>query len=1184
MRSRFNISRCFAVVVLLSVAAAFAQVDTGTIQGTVTDASGGVIPAAKVTVTNEGTQLAMSSETRSDGTYIFTPVRIGQYTVEVEYTGFQKSRRTGVQVNIQQQTVVDFSLTAGEVTQTVDVEATAPLLQTQNGSVGAVVSSQEINNLPLSGRNYNFLARLTAGVTHSQPEGRGLASTGWFAANGTRPAQNNFLLDGIDNNSNNVDFLSGAAYVLKPPVDAVSEFKLQTNAFSAEFGRAGGAVLNATLKSGTNALHGSAWEFLRNDKFDAADFFQHYPGGGKGAFRQNQFGFTVGGPIRKNKTFFFGDYEGTRVRQAVPWSGLNVPTVAERNSGFTDFSDLITLQSGSKGPDALGRTFPLGTIFDPATTRNVTAAQLDPGTGLTATKTTVTRDPFPGNIIPASRLDPNAVKLLSLFPAANAPGLYGNYSVNRNNTDDTNAFDVRVDENFSERDNIFGRFSYSNEPRFRPGPFDGYADGGGFNNGTETVRTMGAAVSYTHSFTPTLINEVRIGFNREHVYRVQPFGDDTSDIPAKFGVPGVQQVKGNGGLPYFAIGGMSQLGSSEWLVSERFSNTYQLSDNLTKIYGAHTFKGGFEGQLIKFPWDAPPYSRGEFRFDGNYTSSPNLSDSSTGRAQFLLNPVSAPGSLFNGVGGPNRVAASNFGAVANAKYYAGLYFQDDWKVTRRLTLNLGLRWDMFSLVGETYRAQANFVPGARAQYIIPASRKGKPPLSQSFVNLLAQDNIDLVYSDQWGSGLGNAQKHNFAPRFGFAYQLTSKLVLRGGYGIYYGSFENRGGYPNLGYNYPFQFDFSFPAANDWSPVRFGDGSTASLERGLLGIPMDTTLVNGAGLNLRGIEFNYKTPYTQGYNVTWQYEFLPNNSFEVGYVATLGRHIETFTGGNTPTRILPPGTDPKPYIQWPDFGRGQPYARTSATSNYHSLQTKYTRRFSKGLDVLFAYTFAKTITNAGDLLSGGDVSGFRAPDLPNWGTKYDYGLAAFHVRHALSFAGTYELPVGRGRSFLAGSHGVQEIVLGGWDINWILAVYSGQPQSIGCTIETTSGMGCFPYLVGDPYGGPHDIHHFYNADAFANPPVATQIGQTDYSPLGGYMTPVTGPPFRKLDFSVFKQFPVTERYRFEFRAESFNLTNTPNFANPGSTNFADRNSFGRIYSTRNSPNDARQIQFALKFYF
>jgi hypothetical protein len=1165
---RFSLA---AALLLLGSSSALAQVDTGTILGTVTDTTGAVIPGAKVTIVQEGTQVRQSSETRGDGTYVFTPIKIGPYTVEVEFQGFQRARRAGVQVSIQQQLVVDFAMTPGEMTQTIEVQGTAPLLNTTNGSVGEVIQSQTINNLPLSGRNYNFLARLTAGVTHSQPEGRGLAATGWFAANGTRPAQNNYLLDGIDNNSNNVDFLSGAAYVLKPPVDAIGEFKIQTNAFSAEFGRAGGAVLNASLKSGTNGLHGSGWEFLRNDKFDAADFFQHYDGGGKGAFKQNQFGATLGGPIKKNKTFFFADYEGTRVRQAVPYTGLSVPTQSQRDSGWTNFSDLLTLQSGSKGTDALGRNVPLGTVFDPATTRTTASGA-------------VVRDPFPGNIIPADRLNPNAMKLLSLFPAPNAPGLYGNYRVNRNNTEDTNAFDVRIDQNFSEKDNLFGRFSYADSPRFRPAPFTGDADGGGFGNGTETVRTMGAALSYTHSFRPTLINEARIGFNREHVYRVQANGDDTSNVPEKYGIPGILQTKGNGGLPYFGIGGLSQLGSSGWLVSERFSNTYQLSDNITKIYGSHTFKGGFEGQRIEFPWTAPPSSRGSFSFGGNYTSSPNLADSSTGRAQFLLNPVSAPGSAYDGLGGANSVAASNFGGVANNKYYAGLYFQDDWKITRKLTINLGVRWDMFSLVGEKYGAQANFVPGTSPKFIIPGSRKDKPGLSQTFQNLLTKDGIELVYSDEWGSGLGNSQKANLAPRLGFAYQATSKLVLRGGYGIYYGSFENRGGYPNLGYNYPFQFDFNFPSPNDWTPVHFGDGATGTLANGLAHIPLDPTLVNGAGLNLRGIEFNYKTPYTQGYNVTWQYEFLPGNSLDIGYVGTLGRHIETFTGSNLPRQILPPGTDPTPYIPWPDFARGQPYGRTSATSNYHSLQTKYTRRFSKGLDMLLSYTFAKTLTNAGDLLSGGNVGGFRAPDLPNFGIAYDYGLASFNVKHALSYAGTYQLPFGKGRSYGNSMKGARQILLGGWDINWILALYSGQPQSVGCTVATTSGMGCYSLVNGDPYAGSHDINHFYNAAAFSNPAVATTIGQSDYSPLGGYLTPVSGPSFHKLDFSVFKQIPIKERYRMEFRAESFNLTNTPNFANPGNTNFQDAANFGRIFSTRNNPNDARQIQLALKFYW
>ncbi len=1150
---------------LFSSVIALAQVDTGAIQGIVTDASGASVPGAKVTILNEGTSLQQVKETREDGSFIFTPVRIGAYTVEVEAKGFQKSRRTKVEVNIQQQVVTNFTLSPGELTTTVDVKDSLPTLQTTNGSVGEVITAKTINDLPLSGRNYNFLARLTAGVTHPQPEGRGLNATGWFAANGTRPAQNNFLLDGIDNNSNNVDFLTGAAYVLKPPVDAIGEFKLQTSSFSAEFGRAGGAVLNASLKSGSNALHGSVWEFLRNDKLDAADFFQNANGQKKGAFKQNQFGLTVGGPIKKNKFFFFADYEGTRIRQAVP-TQATVPTAAERASGYTDFSDLIQLQGGSR-TDLAGRTFPSGTIFDPSTTKTVTGGW--------------TRDPFPGNVVPRARLNPNAVKVLELLPAATQSGYLNNYFINRGFTDDTNAFDGRLDYNFSEKDQIFGRYSFADITRFKPGPFDGVADGGGFNNGDETVRTQGAALSYTHSFSPTLINEARVGFNREHSLRLQPFGNDTSNIPSKFGIQGIPQAPGNGGLPGISIGGLSGIGPSDWIVSERFSNTIQLTEHLTKIYRSHTFKGGWEGHLIDFPWIAPPTSRGRFNYGGAYTSIPNQTDGSTGRVQFLLNPTDAAGT--GGIGA-NSVAASNFGGVANRKYYTGAYFQDDWKVSRKLTLNIGIRYDLFSLVGEKYSAQANFVPGANPQFIIPQSRQGNPVISTGFPQALAKDGIKLVYSDDYGSGLGNVQKNNFAPRLGFAYQATSKLVLRGGYGIYYGAFENRGGFPNLGYNYPFQFDFSFNPANNVSPVVYGDGNIATLERGLLSVPLEPSRVSGFGLNLRGIQFDYKTPYTQGYNFTMQYELAANTSLEAGYVASLGRHIETFSGINQVQMILPPNQNPQNFIRYPDFARGSSYATTNGNSHYHSLQTKFTKRLYRGLNFLSSYTWAKTITNAGDLLSGGNVGGFRGAELPNFGIKGDMGLASFDVRHAYTLSGTYDLPFGSGRQMLATGNKLVQGAFGGWSTNFILTLYSGQPQTIGCQRATTAGLGCYSLQVPGQSLYVGKVEQFYNPAAFQNPAVATTIGQTDYSVLGGYRTPVTGPAYRKFDFSVFKNFQLAERCRLEFRAESFNLSNTPAFANPGNTNFLDTRNFGRIFSTRNNPNDARQFQFALKMYW
>lgn len=1131
-----------------------AQVDAGRVQGTVTDRSSAIVPGARVTLINEGTGLRLTTATREDGSYIFTPIRIGLYTVEVESGGFQKTRRTSVSVGIQQQVVVDLVLNPGEITTTVNVTDALPVLQTTNASVGETVSARTINNLPLSGRNYNFLARLTAGVTHPQPEGRGLNSTGWFVANGTRPAQNNFLLDGIDNNSNNVDFLSGAAFVLRPPVDAIGEFKLQTSSFSAEFGRAGGAVLNATLKSGTNSIHGSAWEFLRNEKFDAADFFINANNQKRAPFRQNQFGGAIGGPIKKNKTFFFGDYEGTRIRQAIPWTS-SVPTVAQRESRYTDFSDLIRLQSNN-----------LGVVYDPASTQTTGVNQWS-------------RQPFAGNRIPGGRLNSNAIRLMDLYPSPTNGNLFNNFFVTRKNTDDGHNVDGRIDHTFSERDSIFGRVSFNDVSRFRPGPFEGIADGGGFAQGNEILRTMGAAVSYTHTFNPTLINETRIGFNREHSVREQPFANELG-IPEKYGIQGILQTAGNGGLPGISIGGLSALGPSDWIISERFSNTVQISNNLTKVYGAHTLKTGWEGQLIDFPWKAPPTSRGRFSYSGTYTSIPNRGDSSTGRAQFLLNPADAAG--FGGAGA-NAVSASNFGGVANRKYYTGFYFQDDWKVSRKLTLNLGIRWDYFSLVGERYDAQANAVPQT-GEYIIPASRQGSPNLSPSFLQAAARDGLKIIYSDQYGSGLGKSQRHNFAPRFGFAYQATARTVIRGGYGIYYGAFENRGGAPNLGYNYPFQFSFAFNPDNAVSPVRFGDGNIATLERGLSSVPMDPTLVNGFGLALRAIEFNYRTPYTQGANLFVQRELRNNLGIEVGWVASLGRHIETFLGHNHVPLILPPGTNPQNYVRFPNFARGSSFATTSGNSHYHALQTKLTKRFASGLDFLMTHTWAKTITNAGDLLNGGDVGGFRGPGIPGMGMKADMALASFHVNHSFTFNGTYELPFGKGRSMLNSMNRVGNTLIGGWSANWIASLYTGQPITIGCAnIATTAGAGCIALLTGeDPYVG--RVEQFLNPSAFKNPPVATTIGQTDFSPLGGQRTQVTGMPFRKLDFSLFKDFQVTERYRLQFRAESFNLTNTPAFAAPSFRNFLDTRNFGRIQATRNNPNDARQLQFALKLYF
>ncbi|HTZ60869.1 MAG TPA: TonB-dependent receptor [Acidobacteriaceae bacterium] len=1173
------------------VSAGIAQVDTGTILGTVKDQTGAVVPDARVTVTNQGTSEQFTTTTRGDGTYIVTPLKIGTYRISVEHAGFQRAENAAFGLNIQQQAVVDFVLQPGATSQTVQVTAEAALLQTQSATVGQVIGSQTVENMPLNGRDWTMLATLTPGVTQPQ---QGARAGNQFAANGTRPAQNDYLLDGIDNNSNDVDFLSGEADVVKPPVDAIQEFNIQTNNFSAEFGRAGGAIVNATIKSGTNGFHGTVWEFFRNDALDANAYFSDPATQRKPELRQNQFGAVAGGRIIRDKTFWFADWEGTQIHAGVLQSGIWVPTTPEASSGFTNFADLLNATGNFTRTDALGRSFSNGQIFDPATTRPVTAGQVDPFTGITAATSGYVREAFPNNQLPAARLDANAIKILHLFPAQNLPGVENNYQVTTLNTTSQNTFDVRIDQHFNEHNQMFGRYSYINSTQQVPPPFTGVADGGAYGDGTQKWDVYGVAVSYTHVFNPTLINEVRFGYGQEHTTRT-PSTANTLGIPAQYGIGGVPQFAGNGGLPYMSFNQIHNLGGSEWLPGDRYSDTTQLTENLTKVYKSHTFKGGIEFQYLYFPWLAPPESKGAFDFDGRYTSIPNQTDKMVGTAQFLLTPIAATvPSGVNYSGGSDQVQASNYGYLHSNRNYWGVYAQDDWKVTPRLTLNLGLRWEYFGQVGDTNGAQANFIPGipgSTAQFIMTSKNKSIA-LSPSFTENLAKDGIQLVYTNQYGTGLGISQRTNFGPRFGASYQITPKLVGRVGYGIFYGAFENRGGDPSLGYNYPFEYVLSFQDSSNGgvgsvTPTIFPDGSYGTLENGLSGISLTPISVSGNGLQFRGVQFHYQTPYTQGFNLTLQYALTPQDSIQAGYVGSVGRHMEAFAGTNNPSQILPPGTPITPYLAYPDFANNSSYDITAGSSSYNSLQTKYERRFSHGFYMLAGFTWARTLSDSGDLLSNGGVGGYRAPQIT--GISYDRGLASFNINRSFVASSTYELPIGNGKVFLGDLHGPGQLLLGGWIVNGILTLNSGPPQYIPCQITTTATTGtCYadviPGVSKYRSGGPA---HYYNPAAFTEPPVATTIGNSNLAPLGGSNTQVNGPGYRDLDFSIFKEFRVTETTRLQFRAESFNFTNTPSFNLPTNTNFTDTVNFGQSTTTRGTGNNIgnqRQIQFALKYYW
>ncbi len=812
---------------------------------------------------------------------------------------------------------------------------------------------------------------------------------------------------------------------------------------------------------------------------------------------------------------------------------------------------------------------------------------------------------------------------------------------------------MRVDYNATQKDQVFGRFSYVDDPNFIPGIFGGIADGGGFNQGTQTAKSDQAVLAYTHVFNPTVVNVARVGFNHLHTTRFGPAGN-TTGVPAQFGIQGIPQGSENGGLPQISISGLSNLGSNDFLPSDEISQTLQVVDDFTKIYGKNSFKVGFEYQNVHFNTLQPAFSRGEFDFTGNFAGVPSQGGDQTGRAQLLVTPTAA--TVPNGVsyvGGANQVQASNISKTYDARSYFAGYIQDDIKIDPKLTLNVGVRYDYFSPISETNGAQANFVqngpPNGTPTFLVPASGKAprlfsstanNPSLNgNGFLDLLAKDGIALQLTDKYGKGLTQTQKTNVSPRFGFAYEASPKLVLRGGVGLFFNAFENAGFGPNIGRNYPFAYSFNFqnngsdsaPFSSGANPygtcAAAGPGGSATIGSGLSCASFTPLAVQANGLGLQGLQFDFKTPNTISSNVSVQYAVTQNISASVAYVYTHASHLQVDLGDNRPSVLVPANTalvrntslPDTPanhnYVPFPDFGQGSSYQQTLGASVYNGLQTKIEQRLSHGAYYLITYTYSKTLTDAVDLLNGGSVGGYRAPYVAGLGPRFDWGLAGFDVRNVFHLSGGYDLPVGKNKQFLAGSGRLVDTVLGGWSTNYLVTLQGGQPITIGCPTATTTGTNCNAFRVPgqDPKLGLHTrliqgkptLFWFNNPAAFQQPCPITFAGPdptqapgcapvTGALALGSAPGVTTGPGFHRFDFSLFKSFQFTERTSLQFRSEFFNVLNHPNFNAPGfggngvvaignSLNF-NSSTFGQIGSTRDAPYDPRQIQFALKLYY
>ena len=1208
---------CFA-------AGAHAQITAGGVAGTVKDPSGAVVKGATITLTNTATNVAITTTSASSGTYVFENVPVGRYTLKAEAPGFRPYVLNGVQVHVQSVVTSDVPLQLGKVNQAITVTSSVPLLQAQNASLGQTISGTDVNDLPLNGRNWLSLTQLSAGTyaaTNSNTD-----NPGQVEANGVAHQQVDYRLNGIDNNIE--VFQSGAngqAGSVAPVPDAIQEFKLQDGNNSADFGQFAGAVVNAVVKPGTNRLRGDVWEYLRNEAFNANDYFNKQHNQARQEYRQNQFGGTVGGPVvlpgynGHNKTFFFFDYQHTGITQQASFTDT-VPTTLMHTSNFTNLQDLIAGFGGS-ATDALGRKFPHGTVLDPATTRAIPASGVDPITGLSGKPGSYVRDPFYNctvsgcpsanthaggpltgikdfttpaqeallNVIPSSRLDPSAVKLLNLLPNPTDPTkLTNNFFLTPPAKTSINQYDVRIDENLTAKDLLWGVFSRSHANYDSYQPFPGIAGGALQIAPNDNEPHYELALHYTHVFSPTLENDITAGYDHVIHNLTMPTAS-TLGIPSQFGIQGIPQIAGNGGLPTFEPHGFSSFGGRRYMPTIQTTTGLEFFDNLMKLHGKHEFHAGFEFNHIRGNIIQPAYSKGDFVFSGQYSDIPNQNSNDVGIADMLISPTTSSVGSIDNLGGMSGYTGSNYAGTRYFADYIAAYFQDNWRMTPTLTLNLGLRWSYSSPYGESDGAEANFqeTGGDSSGGIYYMPKKGcSVPRSASFNAELAAANITVDCTG--GLRVNQAQLNNFAPRVGVAYRLRPNLVLRAGYGIAYGAFDSVGYGGTLGTNYPFQFVISNPPLTSQTPDLLANGQPATLEStfGAIGL-QDPASVTGKGLSLYGKQYHYQTPYVQSANLTIQDQFTRRDSIQVGYVGSLGRHLDAYGKQNAPAEILPPGTNENSYLPLntnlnpttQGFNSNMENLATIALSNYNSLQTVYQHQFKGGLTLLANYTFAKCMSDDGGNLS----NGFRAQWLPGFGIGPDYSLCGNDATHVVHVSGEYALPFGRGRQFASTSNRLVDSVIGGWNLNYIFTYQSGQPVNLGCPTATTSDFGCDANFVSgqDPYAGPHNVTQWLNPNAFAQPPKAGAIGQTDYSPLGGKPQQVRGPGFYNLDSSIFKNFTTSKETFLQFRLESFNTLNHPQFNQPGQLNFSNPKAFSSITGARNG---YRIVQLAGKFYF
>ncbi len=1145
-RSHRAASLVLALGTLLIPAAphALGQSDSGRVVGTVTDPSGAAIPKASITLVNTTTGLKLIGSSSASGELNVSAVPAGDYTATVTATGFQ-TQTQAITVVVTTSLTLNFALQPGSETTNVEVTGAASLVNTSDPTLGETIESKQITELPLNGRNTLNLALLTPGVTQGTYSENGQDTAGRFgdtgggvlAVNGTRPQANNFILDGVDNNDglNNV-------IIFFPPVDATQEFKVDTSVAPAQYGRAGGALVVSSLRSGTNQLHGSAFEFYRSGKWAANPNYQFngQPATPNPAYNRSQFGGSLGAPLVKNKLFIFGDYQGTRVKQPSSTGYVTVPTALMRQG---DFSELLNPSFAS----ASVSTTPVFTTAFPRCVPNY--ATLDANLGMYSKGQVydpLTCTPFPNNVIPTGRLNTAAVNYLNAFPLpSRTDRALNNYLTDQSQIQKYNTFDTRIDWNASLNNLFFFRYSYDNSTNDLNSQLaqNGSNPPLNANGANDYLHARGYDLGYTHTFSPRAVNEARIAYNRDNFGFTPPnYGISVgSELGINDSALGV--AAGTGG-PLIGGTGTEMMYTGDFGPFEVPQNTYEVTDTVSLTAHSHqlNFGGTFLRRVVNYY--RPIEGKGGFFTNGD--------EDFTGydESEFLVGGVD------------NYQIGSQIGFFSNINQEDALFLQDDWRVNHHLTLNLGIRYDLITWPYEAHNQQSSF--DLANNQVLEAGVNG---VSKTIVN---QDFL------------------NFAPRVGFAYDLSGngKSALHGGYGIFY--FPDYGGiYNQLGQNGPFSGNNFFTAEDGYCITLSGQTVTKPGSYSCAGytgpaavttqlpLPPSVATFNPMnppqGLGGTVVNPNNKHSRIQEYNLQLQQQFTSKDVLSFGYVGTYADRLSTFYSNLTNYHI---GATTRPI---PGQDGGLTYDDYNGSSNYNGLQVHFEHRATSFLATA-SYAWSHALDNTDSPYSGTPVA-----VLLDYDQAANYGNSSQDERQIASGSFVYNLPFGHGERFGASAPRLLDLAIGGWQINDIVLLSTGQPVDLQA--GSGSAPGNRPDLIA-PITYPKSISGtWFNTTSFSNaiPFVNATDGTTNtiYTRLGTLgRNQVYGPGSRTMNVGAQKNLHISEGKQIELHGDAFNVTNTPNFAQPGNFNGPSSN-FGKITGLHGAP---RQIQVAARLVF